>query len=77
MPIVLSLSYTPDTLWLAGPEGLFRQTSTELTPVPQPQAELACCLAAGGRLLVGGAPYGIAFSAMKAGPGSRAIPRAN
>ena len=62
MPIVLSLSYTPDTLWLAGPEGLFHQTSTEPTPVPQPQAELACCLAAGGRLLVGGAPYGIAFS---------------
>jgi hypothetical protein len=62
MPIVLSLSDTPPTLWAAGPDGLFRHDVDELSPVAQPQAELTACLAIGDHLLVGGAPYGVAFS---------------
>ena len=62
MPIILSLNYVDDTLWAAGPEGLFRVNDQTLEPVPQPQQELACCAAADDHLLVGGAPHGVAFS---------------
>lgn len=33
-----------------------------LTAVPQPQQELACCAVANDRVLVGGAPHGVAYS---------------
>lgn len=62
MPIVLSLAYSNDTLYAAGPEGLFQLEGSELVPIPQPQSELACCAAVNGRLLVGGLPHGVAFT---------------
>lgn len=62
MPIVLSLAYSNDTLYAAGPEGLFQREDGELVALPQPQSELACCAAANGRLLVGGLPHGVAFT---------------
>jgi len=73
MPIVLSLSRTTEeqTLWAAGPEGLFvvneqngngAENGANLQPVPQPQQELYCCGAADDRILVGGMPHGVAFS---------------
>ncbi len=64
MPILLSLSSQAGRLWGAGPEGLFAITTTDnaLQPVPQPHQFPACCLATEGRLLVGGAPLGVAFT---------------
>lgn len=62
MPIVLSLAYSKDTLYAAGPEGLFQWENGELVGVPQPQVELACCAAANDRILVGGLPHGVAFT---------------
>jgi hypothetical protein len=63
MPIILSLAKMKDTLWAAGPEGLFKLNGHGLEPVPQPQQELACCASDGTRILVGGMPHGAAFSA--------------
>lgn len=62
MPIVLSLAYSNDTLYAAGPEGLFQLENGELVAMPQPQVELACCAAANGRIWVGGLPHGVAFT---------------
>lgn len=62
MPIILSLAKQNETLWAAGPEGLFKLNGRGLEAVPQPQQELACCSAAAGRILVGGMPHGTAFS---------------
>ncbi|NJN84799.1 MAG: hypothetical protein HC802_22590 [Caldilineaceae bacterium] len=45
-----------------GPEGLFRVQNGELEPVAQPQQHLYCCCAIHDRVLVGGAPFGVAFS---------------
>lgn len=62
MPIILSLAYSNDTLYAAGPEGLFQLENGELTAFAQPQVELACCAAANGRVLVGGLPHGVAYT---------------
>jgi len=62
MPIVLSIAQTSGSTWVAGPEGLFQVDGTELNVVAQPQQELACCAVTEERVLVGGAPHGIAFS---------------
>lgn len=62
MTIILSLSYAKDTLWAAGPEGLYTLTDGELRQVPQPQENLYCCCAIHDRILVGGLPHGVAFS---------------
>jgi photosystem II stability/assembly factor-like uncharacterized protein len=62
MPIILSLSKNHDTLWAAGPEGLFRVTDAGLEAVPQPQEHLYCCCAIHDRILVGGLPHGVAYS---------------
>ncbi len=62
MPIILSFAQVRDQLWAAGPEGLFVMTDNELTAVPQPEVELACCGTDGERILVGGLPHGTAFS---------------
>ena len=61
MSIILSLSNKKDKLWAAGPEGLFTANGNGLEPVPQPQQNLFCCCAIHDRILVGGAPYGVAF----------------
>lgn len=60
MPNVLSLAFDGQTLYAAGPEGLFRSESTELHAVPQPMASLYCAATVAGTLLVGGAPFGTA-----------------
>src|SRR5687768_8030769 len=62
MPIILSLTQIENTLWAAGPEGLFKVNGHGLEPMPQPQQELACCGTDGTRILVGGMPHGTAFS---------------
>ncbi len=66
MPLVLSLAQleTPAGIvtFAASPEGLYRRDGDQLVPVAQPQANLYCCAASGGRLLVGGLPHGIAYS---------------
>lgn len=62
MPIILSLSQYENTLWAAGPEGLFQVEDDQLTAVTQPQAELACCAVTDSNVLVGGAPHGVAFT---------------
>lgn len=62
VPILLSLSSHAGRLWGAGPEGLFLVEQGGLKAVPQPHQFPACCLATEGRLLVGGAPLGVAWS---------------
>lgn len=62
MPIILSFTNVQNTLWAAGPEGLFVMNGEGLKPVPQPEVELACCGSDGERILVGGLPHGTAFS---------------
>ncbi len=57
---ILSFSMGKESLWAAGPGGLLAVDGdgTERM-VPQPMRNLACCLAQGDRILVGGAPYGV------------------
>jgi hypothetical protein len=65
MPIILSLSTQSanhDQLWAVGPEGLFRYLDGLPHTVAQPQHSPVCCLASEDRILVGGAPFGVAFS---------------
>jgi ligand-binding sensor domain-containing protein len=62
MPIILSFAQVKNQLWAAGPEGLFVLNDNQLTAVPQPEVELACCGTDGERILVGGLPHGTAFS---------------
>jgi hypothetical protein len=62
MPIILSFAQVAEQLWAAGPEGLFLVSDGQLTAVPQPEVELACCGTDGERILVGGLPHGAAFS---------------
>lgn len=62
MPTILSFSKNNDGLWAAGPEGLFQVTETGLESVLQPQQHLLCCNAIHDRILVGGAPHGVAYS---------------
>jgi hypothetical protein len=62
MSIILSLSKQNESLWAAGPEGLFTTQNGDLSPVPQPQQNLYCCCAIHDRILVGGLPHGVAFS---------------
>lgn len=61
MAIILSISAAQEERWAAGPHGLFRIREDALAPVPQPQERLACCCAIHDRLLVGGAPHGVAY----------------
>jgi photosystem II stability/assembly factor-like uncharacterized protein len=63
MAIILSISESNQARWAAGPNGLFRVESGQLTPVPQPMERLASVLALQNRLLVGGAPHGVAYTA--------------
>ena len=62
VPILLSLSSDAGRVWGAGPEGLFAVEGDALQPVAQPHQFPACCLATEGRLLVGGAPLGVAYT---------------
>ena len=61
MAIIFSLAQAQDGLWAAGPEGLFKGKG-DGQPIPQPQTELTCCAAIGERIVVGGSPYGVAFT---------------
>ena len=48
-----------------GPPGLRASssaTATELSSIPQPEAQLFCCCAIHDRVLVGGLPHGVAYS---------------
>lgn len=60
MPLLLSLAAFEDTVVGAGPEGLFIYREAVLTPLPQPMTALYACAVAGDRLLVAGAPFGVA-----------------
>lgn len=62
MPIILSLTASNGRTWALGPEGLYEWYDSTLMTLPQPETHPACCLAVDGRLLVGGAPHGVAFS---------------
>lgn len=62
MVIILSISEANETQWAAGPHGLFQLQEGQLAPTPQPMERLACTLALPNRLLVGGAPYGVAYT---------------
>ncbi len=62
MPAILSLTQDHDGFWALGPEGLFRLSGDALTATPQPDAQPACCLHDGERLLIGGATHGVAYS---------------
>jgi hypothetical protein len=62
MSIILSLSKGHGALWAAGPDGLYQVTDSGLQQVPQPQENLYCCAAIHDRILVGGLPYGVAYS---------------
>ena len=61
MTVILSLAQVDGTIWALGPAGLYRVQGRSLTPEPQPQEQPGCCAGAGGRLLVGGAPNGVAY----------------
>jgi hypothetical protein len=62
MAIILSISESKESAWAAGPNGLFEIGSEQLSPLPQPMERLASVLALDSRLLVGGAPYGVAYT---------------
>lgn len=63
MSIILSLSHNGDGLYAAGPEGMFRvRDAGALEDVIQPQKFLYACCALDDRVLVGGAPHGVAYS---------------
>lgn len=63
MSIVLSLSRNGHDLYAAGPEGMFRLSDAgEPEDVIQPQQFLYTCCALQDRVLVGGAPHGVAYS---------------
>lgn len=64
MAIILSITESSGTRWAAGPNGLFRLEGEQLAPVLQPMERLACTLALDNRLLVGGGPYGVAYTPM-------------
>lgn len=63
MAIILSISEANETRWAAGPNGLFQVEPDQLAPLPQPMERLASVLALQSRLLVGGAPHGVAYTA--------------
>lgn len=62
MAIILSIAEANDVQWAAGPHGLFRVDGGALVPVLQPMERLACTLALSQRLLVGGGPFGVAYT---------------
>ncbi len=63
MSVILSLSQSNGMLYAAGPEGLYKVgDSGELAEVIQPQRYLYACCALPDRVLVGGAPHGVAYS---------------
>ncbi len=63
MSIILSLSRNGQGLYAAGPEGMFwANEAGELQDVIQPQQFLYTCCALEDRVLVGGAPHGVAYS---------------
>ncbi len=62
MPVILALTQAHDAIWALGPEGLFTVDHGNLTAVPQPDAQPACCYHDGERLFVGGATYGLAYT---------------
>ncbi|MBX3054214.1 MAG: hypothetical protein KF753_22265, partial [Caldilineaceae bacterium] len=61
MAIILSISAQGEQRWAAGPYGLFSLEEGELLPLSQPMERLILCTAIHDRLLVGGAPHGIAY----------------
>lgn len=62
MSIILSLSQYNGQLYAAGPEGLFQVGAKgELNDVIQPQQYLYACCALPDRVMVGGAPHGVAY----------------
>ena len=61
MSIILSLSKYEDSIWAAGPYGLFAVGEEELTPTPQPQERLTTACTLGDRIFTGGAPFGVAY----------------
>lgn len=61
MTIILSLAAHDEERWAAGPQGLFQVNHEGLEPVPQPQERLFCVASLGDRILVGGAPHGVAY----------------
>lgn len=62
MPVILALTQDQETIWALGPDGLFAFADGVLQPIPQPDAQPACCLHDGERLLVGGATHGVAYT---------------
>ncbi len=63
MSIILSLSRNGQGLYAAGPEGMFQANPVgDLQDVIQPQQFLYTCCALADRVLVGGAPHGVAYS---------------
>lgn len=62
MSVILSLSQNARALWAAGPNGLFVVDGGELSSVLQPQQFLYVTCAIHDRVMVGGAPYGVAYS---------------
>lgn len=62
MSIILSLSHAGKDLFAAGPEGMFRVAGEDMRDIIQPQQYLYACCALEDRVLVGGAPHGVAYS---------------
>jgi ligand-binding sensor domain-containing protein len=62
--LVLSLSAAEDSIWAAGPDGLYCFDGQEWLATAQPHQQLSCCAVIGDQILVGGAPYGVAFRAL-------------
>lgn len=61
MTIILSISAQEEQRWAAGPYGLFALEEGKLLATPQPMERLTLCVAIHDRLLVGGAPHGVAY----------------
>lgn len=64
MSVILSIASTEKLSWAAGPTGLFLVQNGTLSPVAQPQQHVTCCAALADRVLVGGAPFGVAFNTL-------------
>jgi ligand-binding sensor domain-containing protein len=59
--IILSLCENKDRIWAAGPNGLIRYEG-HWAEILQPQQQLNCVATIEDTILVGGAPYGVAYS---------------
>lgn len=62
MDAVYSIAHAHDVFWTVGTRGLNRIEQGVSQPVLQPMSRLFCCAALPQRILVGGDPYGIAYS---------------